>query len=90
MMQFVSQIMQKGMKSGYELRKGGYEVRKILNPADQQELGGEGDLGRGCQVCEGGVWRIPREGREIRARVRSFPFALRCRRTGSEVQPSRS
>ena len=30
MMQFVSQIMQKGMKSGYELRKGGYEVRKIL------------------------------------------------------------
>ena len=32
MMQFVSQIMQKGMKSGYELRKGGYEVRKILKP----------------------------------------------------------
>ena len=31
MMQFVSQIMQKGMKSGYELRKGGYEVRKILS-----------------------------------------------------------
>ena len=30
MMQFVSQIMQKGMKSGYELGKGGYEVRKIL------------------------------------------------------------
>ena len=32
MMQFVSQIMQKGMKSGYELGKGGYEVRKILGP----------------------------------------------------------
>ena len=35
MMQFVSQIMQKGMKSGYELRKGGYEVRKILRAATQ-------------------------------------------------------
>ena len=35
MMQFVSQIMQKGMKSGYELRKGGYEVRKILSARSQ-------------------------------------------------------
>ena len=49
MMQFVSQIMQKGMKSGYELGKGGYEVRKILrggtHPCCRLRLRDAGPLG---------------------------------------------